>query len=63
MLGLHTYFTAGEKEVRAETYHCTDLFEYKTELKLKENGKLRVEGKEYVVAEMCFTSGSMCNQV
>jgi GTP-binding protein YchF len=51
MLGLHTYFTAGEKEVRAETYHCTDLFEYKTELKLKENGKLRVEGKEYVVAD------------
>jgi ribosome-binding ATPase len=78
MLGLNTYFTAGEKEVRAwtfpdgarapqaagiihtdfehgfiraETYHCTDLFEYKTEQKLKENGKLRVEGKEYVVAD------------
>jgi len=78
MLGLNTYFTAGEKEVRAwtfpngakapqaagiihtdfeqgfiraEAYHCTDLFEYKTELKLKENGKIRVEGKEYVVAD------------
>ncbi len=78
MLGLNTYFTAGEKEVRAwtfpdgakapqaagvihtdfehgfiraETYHCTDLFEYKTEQKLKENGKLRVEGKEYIVAD------------
>ncbi len=78
MLGLNTYFTAGEKEVRAwtfpngakapqaagiihtdfehgfiraETYHCTELFEYKTELKLKENGKLRIEGKEYVVAD------------
>ncbi len=78
MLGLNTYFTAGEKEVRAwtfpngarapqaagiihtdfehgfiraETYHCTDLFEYKTEQKLKENGKMRVEGKEYVVAD------------
>ncbi len=78
MLGLNTYFTAGEKEVRAwtfpngarapqaagvihtdfehgfiraEAYNCTDLFEYKTELKLKENGKLRVEGKEYIVAD------------
>ncbi|MCP4721566.1 MAG: redox-regulated ATPase YchF [Desulfobacteraceae bacterium] len=78
MLGLNTYFTAGEKEVRAwtfpngakapqaagiihtdfergfirtEAYHCTDLFKYKTEQKLKEDGKLRVEGKEYVVAD------------
>ncbi len=78
MLGLKTYFTAGEKEVRAwtfpeeckapqaagiihsdfergfiraETYHCTDLFEYKSELKLKEAGKIRLEGKDYDVAD------------
>jgi len=30
---------------------CTHLFEYKTEQNLKENGKLRVEGKSYVVAD------------
>ena len=69
MLGLRTYFTAGEKEVRAwtfkdgmtapegagiihtdfqrgfikaEVYHCDDLFSYKTEGKLKEAGKLKL---------------------
>jgi hypothetical protein len=78
MLGLRTYFTAGEKEVRAwtfkegmtapegagiihtdfqrgfikaEVYHCNDLFEYKTEPKLKEAGKLRIEGKEYLLKD------------
>ena len=74
MLGLRTFFTAGQKEVRAwtfkegmlapegagiihtdfqrgfikaEVYHCEDIFNLKTEAKLKENGKLRIEGKEY----------------
>jgi len=78
MLGLRTYFTAGEKEVRAwtfhqgdkapqaagvihtdfekgfikaEVYHCEDLFEHKSEAALKSAGKLRVEGKEYVVKD------------
>ena len=78
MLGLRTYFTAGEKEVRAwtfksgskapqaagvihtdfergfikaEIYHCDDLFELKSEQKVKEAGKLRIEGKEYVVKD------------
>jgi hypothetical protein len=78
MLDLRTYFTAGEKEVRAwtfragakapeaagvihsdfergfiraEVYHCDDLFAYGSEQKVKENGKLRVEGKEYVVKD------------
>jgi len=78
LLGLKTYFTAGEKEVRAwtfyegmkapqaagiihsdfergfikaEIYHCENLFEYKSEAKLKENGKLRVEGKNYIVQD------------
>lgn len=76
LLGLKTYFTAGEKEVRAwtfkngfkapqcagiihtdfekgfikaEVYHCNDLFELHSEAKLKEAGKFRIEGKEYVV--------------
>lgn len=78
LLGLRTYFTAGEKEVRAwtiqngwkapaaagvihsdfergficsETYHCEDLFKFQTEAKVKENGLLRTEGKEYVVKD------------
>jgi hypothetical protein len=78
LLGLRTYFTAGEKEVRAwtfsegskapqaagvihtdfergfikaEVYHCTDLFELGSEQKVKEAGKLRIEGKEYIVKD------------
>lgn len=78
LLGLATYFTAGEKEVRAwtikvgmkapqaagvihtdfekgfiraETYHCEDLFALKSEAAVKEAGKYRSEGKEYVVKD------------
>lgn len=78
LLGLQTYFTAGEKEVRAwtiraqtkapqaagvihsdfekgfiraETYHCEDLFTFKSEQAVKDAGKYRVEGKEYVVKD------------
>lgn len=78
LLNLKTYFTAGEKEVRAwtfpegstapeaagvihtdfekgfikaEIYHCTDLFELKSEQKIKETGKLRIEGKDYIVKD------------
>ncbi|GAB1370977.1 redox-regulated ATPase YchF [Candidatus Kapaibacterium sp.] len=77
-LDLQTYFTAGEKEVRAwtfikgytapqaagiihtdfergfiraEVYHCTDLFELGSEQKIKDQGKLRIEGKEYIVQD------------
>ena len=78
LLNLWTYFTAGEKEVRAwtikrgfkapqaagvihtdfekgfiraETYNCEDLFTYKSEQAVKEAGKYRLEGKEYVVQD------------
>lgn len=78
LLGLQTYFTAGEKEVRAwtiragtkapqaaavihtdfekgfiraETYHCSDLFALKSESAVKDAGKYRSEGKEYVVKD------------
>src|SRR6185312_4844566 len=78
LLNLVTYFTAGEKEVRAwtihrgdkapqaagvihtdfergfiraETYHCEDLFKYKSEGAVKEAGKYRSEGKDYVVQD------------
>jgi ribosome-binding ATPase len=78
LLDLVTYFTAGEKEVRAwtikrgtkapgaagvihsdfergfiraETYHCEDLFKLGSENAVKEAGKYRSEGKEYVVQD------------
>jgi ribosome-binding ATPase len=78
LLNLITYFTAGEKEVRAwtidrgtkapgaagvihsdfergfiraETYHCDDLFKYHSEAAVKEAGKFKSEGKEYVVRD------------
>jgi ribosome-binding ATPase len=78
LLGYQTYFTAGEKEIRAwtvkagatapqaagvihgdfergfikaETYSIPDLQEYKTEAGLKAAGKLRIEGKAYVVKD------------
>lgn len=78
LLGLQTYFTAGEKEVRAwtirrgtkapgaagvihtdfekgfiraETYHSNDLFELKSEAAVKEAGRYRLEGKEYIVKD------------
>jgi GTP-binding protein YchF len=78
LLDLQTYFTAGEKEVRAwtirrgtrapqaagvihsdfekgfiraETYNCADLFALKSEAAVKEAGKYRSEGKDYVVAD------------
>ena len=77
-LNLKTYFTAGEKEVRAwtfkantrapaaagiihsdfergfikaEVYHCDDLFELKSEQKIREAGKIRMEGKNYLVCD------------
>jgi ribosome-binding ATPase YchF (GTP1/OBG family) len=78
LLGLYTFFTAGEKEVRAwtikkgmkapqaagvihtdfekgfiraETYHCQDLFDLKSEQAVKVAGKYRLEGKEYLVKD------------
>jgi ribosome-binding ATPase YchF (GTP1/OBG family) len=78
LLGLQTYFTAGEKEVRAWTVHAgatapqaagvihtdfekgfiraeviayDDYIAYKGEAGAKEAGKLRLEGKEYIVKE------------
>jgi GTP-binding protein YchF len=78
LLGLQTYFTAGEKEVRAwtvkagatapqaagvihtdfergfiraETIAFDDFIKYKGESGAREAGRLRLEGKEYVVKE------------
>ena len=76
LLDLHTFFTAGPKEVRAwtvpkgslalqaagvihsdfekgfikaEVISYDDFTNYKTELKVREAGKMRIEGKEYEV--------------
>ncbi|MDC7241919.1 MAG: redox-regulated ATPase YchF [Spirochaetales bacterium] len=77
-LGLRTYFTVGETEnrawtfhegmkapqtagvihtdfergfIKADVYHCDDLFELGSEAAIKAAGKLRMEGKEYVVQD------------
>ena len=46
---IHTDFEKGF--IRAETYSCEDIFVHKTEKALKEAGKLRSEGKEYIVKD------------
>src|SRR5215211_5900452 len=78
LLGLQSYFTAGEKEIRAWTirkgalapeaagvihtdfekgfiraqvYTLADLEQYGSEGAIKSAGKLRMEGKEYAVAD------------
>jgi len=78
LLNLQTYFTAGEKEVRAWTIHIgdsapkaagvihtdfekgfiraevikyKDFIAYGSETKVREAGKLGVEGKEYIVQD------------
>ena len=78
LLGLSTFFTAGEDEcrawtihkgdtapkaagvihtdfekgfIKAEVYAYDDLIKYGSEAKIKEAGKYRLEGKEYVVQD------------
>ena len=78
LLGLETFFTAGEKEVKAwtikkgfsapqaagvihtdfergfikaEVYTYDDLMNFQSEAKIKEQGKLRQEGKDYIVQD------------
>ncbi len=46
---IHTDFEKGF--IRAEVYHFDDLVQYKSETAVKEAGKLRLEGKEYVVKD------------
>lgn len=46
---IHSDFQRGF--IKAEVYHCTDLFEYGSEQRVREAGKLRVEGKEYKVQD------------
>ena len=78
LLNLHSYFTAGVKEVRgwtikigdsaydaagqihtdfqkgficAEVISYRDYIEYGSEMKVKEAGKMRLEGKDYIVSD------------
>jgi len=46
---IHTDFEKGF--IKAEVYSCDDLFKYGSELKVKEAGKLRIEGKDYLVKD------------
>ncbi len=50
---IHTDFEKGF--IRVEVYSVSDLLKHKSEKAIKEAGKLRVEGKEYVMrdADMC----------
>ncbi|MCO6046042.1 redox-regulated ATPase YchF [Aeoliella sp. ICT_H6.2] len=83
LLGLESYFTAGEKEIRAwtipigatapqaagvihtdfergfiraEVYAVDELVQYESEKAIREAGKLRVEGKDYVMQD-----GDVCH--
>ena len=46
---IHSDFERGF--IRAETYHYDDIMVYKSEKALKEAGKIRSEGKDYVVKD------------
>lgn len=46
---IHSDFEKGF--IKADTYHCDDLFKYGNEQAVKEKGLLRSEGKEYVVRD------------
>ncbi|MDR0553173.1 MAG: redox-regulated ATPase YchF [Treponema sp.] len=46
---IHTDFEKGF--IKAEVYSCGDIFQYGAEARIKEAGKYRVEGKEYIVQD------------
>jgi len=46
---IHSDFERGF--IKAEVYHCEDLFTLGSEAKIKEAGKMRLEGKEYKVKD------------
>jgi len=51
---IHTDFEKGF--IKAEVMSFNDLEEAGSELKVKENGKLRLEGKEYIMqdGDICY---------
>ena len=46
---IHSDFERGF--IKAEIYHLNDLIEFESEVSLKENGKIRQEGKDYCVQD------------
>ncbi|MGB1942108.1 MAG: DUF933 domain-containing protein, partial [Flavobacteriaceae bacterium] len=46
---IHTDFEKGF--IRAEVISYTDYDNYESEIKVKEAGKMRVEGKDYIVQD------------
>ena len=46
---IHTDFEKGF--IKAEVYHYDDMVAHKQELAIKEAGKLRIEGKDYLVKD------------
>ncbi|MEM5947503.1 redox-regulated ATPase YchF [Spirochaetia bacterium 38H-sp] len=46
---IHSDFEKGF--IKAEVYHCEDLFTLGSEQKVKEAGKLRMEGRDYIVKD------------
>lgn len=46
---IHTDFEEGF--IKAEVFHCGDLFEYGSKAHIKEHGKIRIEGREYEVKD------------
>jgi ribosome-binding ATPase YchF (GTP1/OBG family) len=46
---IHTDFQKGF--IKAEVYHCSDLFELGSEDAIRRAGKLRMEGKNYIVKD------------
>jgi len=46
---IHTDFEKGF--IKAEVYTCDDIFKYETEAKIKEAGRYRVEGRDYIVED------------
>lgn len=46
---IHTDFEEGF--IKAEVFHCNDLFEYSSKAHIKEHGKSRIEGKDYEVKD------------
>ena len=46
---IHSDFEKGF--IKAEVYHCGDIFHYGTEAKIREAGKYRIEGRDYEVQD------------
>lgn len=46
---IHTDFEEGF--IKAEVFHCTELFEYGSKAHIKEHGKVRIEGRDYEVKD------------